>query len=59
MIVFPLFLWLTEKNDGAIMLHKQWRKEEQTMKQNLFGGLYYSFYFSFTFYGKAFSHCAA
>jgi hypothetical protein len=29
------------------------------MKQNLFGGLYYSFYFSFTFYGKAFSHCAA
>lgn len=40
------------------MLNKQWRKEEQTMKQNLFG-LYYSFYFSFTYYGKAFSHCAA
>jgi len=58
MIVFPLFMWLTGKNDGAIMLNKQWRKEEQTMKQNLFG-LYYSFYFSFTYYGKAFSHCAA
>jgi len=26
---------------------------------NIFSGLYYSFYFSFTYFGKAFSHCAA